>query len=95
MINLQDISLLKDVIVDPCTPKIGELYTIEEVNKLLSKGWVLLKIGAVTHICEEGVDKSNTSTAIYDRYSMILGFPRHGIDSIADKYRNEFSQEQK
>lgn len=93
MLNLQDVALLKDVIVDPCVPKIGTLYTIEEVNELLSKGWVLLKIGAVTHIDEEGVDKSHASTVIYDRYSMILGFPHHGIDPVADQYRDEFFQE--
>lgn len=91
IVNLQEVALLKDVIVSPGMPKMGQnLYTIEEVNALLSKGWIILKIGTMTQYDDENTTRNNASIFIYDRYSMLLGFPHHGIDPIADQYREEF-----
>lgn len=49
MIDLQDFYSLKDIIVSPGISEFfGKNCVIEDVNKLLCKGWVLLKISTFT-----------------------------------------------
>jgi intein-encoded DNA endonuclease-like protein len=62
---------------------------INELNDLLSKGWVLLKI--YTTIASQPADDNN-SRIVGETLNYVLGLPHSGFSYIADQHRSEFDR---
>lgn len=60
---------------------------IKELNDMLSKGWVLLKI--YTTVSSHPVDENNVRVT-GETLSYVLGFPHSGFSYVADQHRSEF-----
>lgn len=88
MINLQDICKIKELKTSIRSDQNINERIIDEINLLLSKGWILLKIS--TTIFTENFDHESQVTA--EVLSYVLGFPHSGISYVADQHRPEFDQ---
>lgn len=88
MINLQEICKIRELKTSIRSHSNDNEEIINEINSLLSKGWVLLKIS--TTLFTENFDHESQVTA--EVLSYVLGFPHSGISYIADQHRSEFDQ---
>ncbi len=84
--SAQDMCIIKEIRTSPyAIPGLNE-NSLNEMNALLNKGWVLLSISKI--IFTENINESHHVQG--EALTYVLGFPRNGIDSIADRYRDEF-----